>query len=221
MSTSIPASVEDLKNYVLASLGSDVVNVELSEEQQKIVIENALQMFFDRVYDAVDRIYMAVSLPVSSGTASSCIINVPESVMSVERLYGTSRPSEFRLFTYIYEPSNLMFNREYSFSFSRYSRSITVNETVDVSTEAVAFVHKKLNISTYTDIYNHPWLKKYAVALATEQWGKNLTKYTNVPLPGNMQLNGDGILSTGRDLVREAIEELDSRWGFYPLPVVS
>ena len=51
----------------------------------------------------------------------------------------------------------------------------------------------------YPDLYNDLWLKEYAVALTRCQWGRNLTKFNQVNLPGGITMNGDQILSIGRE----------------------
>ena len=51
-------------------------------------------------------------------------------------------------------------------------------------------------------------MKKYATALVKTQWGRNLTKYNQVNLPGGITMNGDQILSQGR----EDLKELESRF---------
>ncbi len=60
----------------------------------------------------------------------------------------------------------------------------------------------------YPDLYNDMWLKEYAVALTKCQWGRNLTKFQQVQLPGGITMNGDQILSMGR----EDLKELKSRF---------
>jgi len=51
---------------------------------------------------------------------------------------------------------------------------------------------------TYTDVWNDRWLQNYASALIREQWGLNLTKFTNMQLVGGVQFNGEQILSEAK-----------------------
>ena len=60
----------------------------------------------------------------------------------------------------------------------------------------------------YPDLWNDLWMKKYATALVKTQWGRNLTKYNQVNLPGGITMNGDQILAQGR----EDLKELESRF---------
>lgn len=45
------------------------------------------------------------------------------------------------------------------------------------------------------DVWNNRWLKKYATALFKKQWGSNLIKFSNAPLPGGVTIDGVQILN--------------------------
>ena len=60
----------------------------------------------------------------------------------------------------------------------------------------------------FPDLYNDLWMKKYATALVRCQWGRNLTKFQQVNLPGGITMNGDQILQQGR----EDVKELETRF---------
>ena len=57
-----------------------------------------------------------------------------------------------------------------------------------------------LDPTTYTDIYNDYYLKRYATALIKRQWGANLSKFSGVAMLGGVTMNGEQIYS-------QAIEE--------------
>ncbi len=58
----------------------------------------------------------------------------------------------------------------------------------------------------YSDMWNDRWLQNYAAVLVREQWGLNLTKFTNMQLVGGVQFNGEQILNEARE-ERRAMEE--------------
>ena len=62
--------------------------------------------------------------------------------------------------------------------------------------------YRALDPTTYTDMNNDPFMKKYLTALIKKQWGINLTKYQNIQLPGGITLNGEKIY-------QEAVLELE------------
>ena len=51
---------------------------------------------------------------------------------------------------------------------------------------------------TYSDVWQDRFLQNYASALIREQWGYNLTKFTNMQLVGGVQFNGEQILSDAK-----------------------
>jgi len=64
----------------------------------------------------------------------------------------------------------------------------------------------------YPDLWNDLWLKEYAVALVKCQWGRNLTKFQQVQLPGGITMNGDQILQKGREDVKKLEERFAMDW---------
>lgn len=217
MSSTSPASAADLKCYIEKKLGSDIVIVELSECQYEIVINDALQVFFDRIYDAYEKVYVPTILP-AAGTASTCVVTLGQEILSVFSVYGMRTITSEKVMSFVYDPGNLLYNQQYTFEFSRLAHRLTVNNSFEIPTKVLLHVYRKLDSSEFGEIYNHAWVKKYAVALAKIQWGTNLTKFDSVVLPGQMRLNGDKILQQGTEEKREAEEELDAKWAFYPLP---
>ena len=61
-------------------------------------------------------------------------------------------------------------------------------------------------------VYNHTWIKRYALELANEQWGKNISKYSNVTLQGGITLNGERIQDMAREDKLKLEEEFYNNW---------
>ena len=61
----------------------------------------------------------------------------------------------------------------------------------------------KPNPDIFPDLWNDMFLKSMATAMVQLQWGRNLTKYTGVQLPGGISLNGDRILNDAQEQLRE------------------
>ena len=75
--------------------------------------------------------------------------------------------------------------------------------------------YRALDPTSFTQVYNDPFLKMYLTALMKRQWGQNLIKFRGVKLPGGIELNGREIFD---DAERE-IEGLRSRMSSeYELP---
>ena len=87
---------------------------------------------------------------------------------------------------------------------------------ISVGEYIVAECYQVVNPETYTDVWKDRWLQNYATAKIKYQWGSNLTKFTGMQLPGNVQFNGEQILADARDEIAKLEEEMiDS----YSLPV--
>ena len=50
--------------------------------------------------------------------------------------------------------------------------------------------HRILDPSTYTQLFNDSFMKRYLTSLIKRQWGQNLIKFKGVKLPGGIELNG-------------------------------
>jgi len=77
-----------------------------------------------------------------------------------------------------------------------------------------AFV--KLPSTTFSEIFDDIWLKKYVTALIKKQWGSNLSKFEGVQLPGGVSLRGGEIFSEALEEVSRLEEELQLA---YELPI--
>jgi hypothetical protein len=61
--------------------------------------------------------------------------------------------------------------------------------------------YRILDPSTYTQVYDDMFLKRYATALIKRQWGENMKKFGGIQLPG-------GVILNGREIYEEAVEEI-------------
>jgi hypothetical protein len=62
--------------------------------------------------------------------------------------------------------------------------------------------YRKIDPTTYTDIYDDIFLKRYATALIKQQWGANLSKFSGVAMLGGVTMDGTTIYS-------QAVEEIN------------
>ena len=75
--------------------------------------------------------------------------------------------------------------------------------------------YRALDPTSFTQVYNDPFLKLYLTSLIKRQWGQNLIKFKGVKLPGGIEMNGREIY----DDAEKEIESLRSRMtSEYELP---
>lgn len=89
-------------------------------------------------------------------------------------------------------------------------------EDIDVGDYIIVEAHRTLDPTTYTDVYNDGWLKRYATQLIKQQWGINLKKFEGVQLPGGVTLNGQKIYDEATEEIDKLKEEAQNT---YQLPV--
>ena len=81
---------------------------------------------------------------------------------------------------------------------------IDMDWTNDLLTDEYLVIecYRKLDPSTYTDVWNDIYLKRYTTQLFKKQWGANLSKFNGVTMVGGVTLNG-------QQIYLEAIQELE------------
>ena len=77
--------------------------------------------------------------------------------------------------------------------------------------------HRKQDPTTFTDIYNDVWLKRYATAKLKLQWGQNLIKFDGIQMPGGVTLNGRQLVDDAKEEIKKLEEEVRL---VYELPVL-
>jgi hypothetical protein len=76
--------------------------------------------------------------------------------------------------------------------------------------------YRLLDPSTYEDVYNDMFLKKYLTALIKLQWGNNLSKFANVQMPGGVTLDGVRIMQEAQEEITKIEEEMQLRYELPP-----
>ena len=69
-----------------------------------------------------------------------------------------------------------------------------------------------LEPTTYTDIYNDNYLKRYATALIKRQWGANLIKFEGMVMPGGVTFNGRQLFDDANEEILKLEEECRLNW---------
>lgn len=111
------------------------------------------------------------------------------------------------------------FQPEKMVRFSKVSNKIHLDfhkEDLDIADYLIFETYCKLPSSTFSEIFNDIWLKKYLTALIKRQWGSNLSKFEGVQLPGGVSLRGDAISGEANEEIARLEEELQLT---YELPV--
>ena len=76
--------------------------------------------------------------------------------------------------------------------------------------------YRKLDPTTYTDVFNDIYLKRYVTALFKKQWGANLSKFNGVTMLGGVQLNGQQIYTEALSDIEKLEAEIRSTYELNP-----
>lgn len=103
-----------------------------------------------------------------------------------------------------------------SIEFQRHTNRLYINMNWGTDVKAGEYLiieaYRILDPTTYTDVYNDRFLKRYATALIKRQWGENLKKFEGVQMPGGVTLNGQKIWDEAMAEIRELEVEMQDTY---------
>lgn len=80
--------------------------------------------------------------------------------------------------------------------------------------------YRALDPASFTQIFNDSWMKMYLTALIKRQWGRNLSKFRGVKLPGGIELNGGEILQQAESEIADIKGRMMSEYELPPLDFI-
>ena len=76
--------------------------------------------------------------------------------------------------------------------------------------------YRQLDPTTWTDIYDDIYLKRYATALIKRQWGANLSKFEGVQMLGGVTLNGAKLFEEAQTDIEKLEEQIQLAYELPP-----
>ena len=244
MSTSKPASREELKQFCLRRLGAPLLEINVDDDQVEDCIEMSFSYYYDYHYDATEKVYLAHA--VTQTDIDNKYLSIDDSVIGVINIlalgnsYSTNNLFNLRyqialndLFafntgpfaTYYMALQNValaeeLFVGKQAIRFQRHSNRLHIDiawgEKVVLGEYIIVEAYQKINPDTYTDVYNDRWLQRYCTAQIKKQWGENLKKFEGLSMPGGITFNGQKIWDEATDEIQAIEAEMISS---YSLPV--
>ena len=80
--------------------------------------------------------------------------------------------------------------------------------------------YRKLDPTTYTDVYNDMYLKRYATSLIKKQWGANLSKFNGVAMLGGVTMNGEQIYTQAIEEITRLEEQIQLAFELPPMHMI-
>lgn len=241
----VPTTRSTFKDYCLRRLGYPVIDINVDEEQLQDRIDDALAKFRDYHYDGTERVLLPHQLTEEDRTNK--YISLDENIVGVTRVLdigdAINSSNLFNIRYQIHLNDLFDFSSSSYVSYVMAMRHVETLEEIFVGSKPIRFNrhvdrlyidmkwdedisvgeymiidgYRTIEPETYADVWNDPWLKKYATALIKRQWGENLKKFEGMQLPGGITFNGQKIWEEATDEINKIEEELTNS---YSLPVM-
>ena len=79
---------------------------------------------------------------------------------------------------------------------------------------------RKIDPTTYTDVYDDMFLKRYAITLLKRQWGSNLSKFNGVAMLGGVTMNGETLYTQAIEEQQRLEEQIQLAYELPPMHMV-
>jgi hypothetical protein len=225
-----PNSRQTFKDYCLRRLGAPVINIEVDDEQIDDRIDDALNKYRDYHYDGTERVYYKIRATEEDVARQYFVL--PDDINGVIGIFRIgSSPNISNLFNIRYqihlndlfdfssatytpyvmamrhiETLEELFIGQTAIRFNRHNNLLYCDlkwgSDVTPGTWIIVDGYRTMNPDEYVEVWNDPWLKKYATALIKQQWGENLKKFEGTQLLG-------GVAFSGQQIWNEANEEIE------------
>ena len=80
--------------------------------------------------------------------------------------------------------------------------------------------YRKLDPSTFVDVWDDIFLKKYATQLIKLQWGANLSKFQGIQMLGGVALNGEQIYTQAQEEINKLEEQIQLAYELPPMHMI-
>lgn len=229
-----PETREEFKDFILRKLGAPVLEINVSDEQVEDRIDDAVQFWRDYHYNGSQLVYLKHQ--ITQADADRGYINLPKGLLGISGIFNlTSSISTgsgifnvqyqfvlnniqditgYSVQNYYMTMSHLEFLQEIlvgkpHIRYNKHVNRLHIDVTKDFLVPGEYIIVEAYDVidpDAYPDVWGDRWLQNYAAVLVREQWGLNLTKFTNMQLVGGVQFNGEQILEQAR-ADKERMEE--------------
>lgn len=230
MSSTKPETRKEFKEYCLRRLGYPVIQINVDDKQVEDLIDVSLEFFWRNHYDGSIQQYLPVE--VTNKILQDRFFPIDESIIGIKRVLETpilgsnSFSIEYQLAqnnlpfslkgdglisltiaqSYFETLKFLTSGKTKSIRFNRHMGRLFIDidwKTVKLGQIFVVEATRALDPDEFPQVWNDPFLKKYATALIKRQWGNNLRKLKNVQLVGGVTIDADGILQEADNEIKE------------------
>ena len=237
-----PSSRQQLIDYCLRSLGAPVIEINVDDDQVEDRVDEAIQFYQEYHSDAVIRTYtkhlitaqdvtnkyidlperyLFVSriFPMTNNSSSSSGMWSARYQMHLNDVYDLQYAGalvNYEMTRQFLEMLDMQLNGVPPVRFNRHMNRLHIDvdwtRTIIEGDYIMIDAYSTIDPTTYTDIYNDIFLKKYTTALIKRQWGTNLSKFEGIQLPGGVTMNGRQILEDANQEIAKLEEEMEAKY---------
>lgn len=203
-----------VKNVV----GTFTAGETISNGTQTAVLSSITLREYDNKYIEIPDLVYGVTKVLSIGMASSSknIFDL-QYQLRLNDLYDLTSTSIIYYKTVMGHLAllDLELNGHTSFRFNRTQNRLylDINWAQDIPLGDYIIIqgYRALDPTTWSKVWNEPWLKHYVTALFKKQWATNLKKFQGIQLPGGVTLDGDKLYDEATGEIKELEDELQSK----------
>lgn len=240
----LPATRDDFTAFCLRRAGDGVIDINVSNSQVQDCTDYALSFYEDYHFDGSEKVFITHQLTANNISdkyipISNNIIGVTD-IFDIGSSFSTNNIFNIRyqyalndLFNFTnFDLANYSMTREYinlleevlvgmkPIRFNRHTNRLYIDmnwDLVEAGQYIIAKGYASLDPDTYTDIWKDRWLIDYTTTLIEETWGKNMSKYEGIQMPGGVTLNGQQILDRATAKRERLEEEVINKYSLPPV----
>jgi hypothetical protein len=241
---SVPNSRSTFKEYCLRKLGKPVIEINVDDDQVDDRIDESLRYYWDYHFDGTEKVYYKHQ--VTSTDRTNKYITLPDNIIGAVNIFSIGDPSvrsddlfniryqialndlytltSVSMVPYFTTMQHLALIQEMlvgkqPIRYNRHRNILHVDmdwNSINDGEYLLVEAYQIVDPDVYTDAWGDRWLQEYCTALIQEQWGRNLTKFIGMQLPGGVMFNGEKILADAQQKRAELEKEMITS---YSLPV--
>ncbi len=227
------SSKNDLVDYVKKRCGYPVVNVEVTDDQIEIAIQEALERYITFAEGGIQMRFKELDIVEDQheydlGFDVSAILQVydydtsiaeyeapfPDKVVPDMLASSSTGGSLLTLELTRQQVSTVdfMLRRKTIWDFNPTTNVLYLPEVPSSSKVGLIYYQKTDYSDENSNIYDHNWIKNYSYAMTMIQWGVNLQKFEGSLLPSGLTVNAALYTEKGGSLQEKLDTELEEVW---------
>ena len=236
---------QNLIDYCLRRLGAPVTEINVDDDQVSDRIDDAIEFFQEYHFDGVEKVFLKHTITQTNITNEYIdivdpvisvlrVLPIPnfnsfqsgffneeyqlrlndlDSFSGSSLIHWAMSQTNFSLVEHLFSiQPTLLFNRKQN----KMYLETDWDDKFDVGTIIIIEAYRALDPTTYTEVYNDMWLKRYATALMKRQWGQNLFKFEGIQLPGGLTYSGSALYDQATSEIEALEVEMDSKYQEMP-----